>query len=308
MTVGIAILTLNALGDLPRLLPMVMSETTPKRVVIFDSSSIDGTTEWVEAQSDVELECIRREDFNHGATREYARRFLGTDIVVFLTQDVLPEPGWLESLISPLLQGDAVVAYARQLPHHGADVFESLPREFNYPPMSQRRTLDDSAKLGVYTFFCSDSCSAYLNIALDRIGGFPAILTNEDYFAVAKLLQNGGAIAYVAEAWVYHSHRYTLKQEFERYFDTGYVRAEHGWVNLIVGHAEKRGSELATVLLRRLLLTSPWLIPYALLQLGAKWVGYRLGYFAYRGSRQWCRRFSSQKYYWNSSYCRHPRA
>lgn len=306
MTVGIAILTLNALGDLPRLLPLVMSEPTPKRVVIFDSSSIDGTIGWVEAQTGLELERIRREDFNHGATREYARKFLGTDIVVFLTQDVLPEPGWLESLVSPILRGDVVVAYARQLPHVGADIFESFPRVFNYPTGSQRRTLADVGKYGVYTFFCSDSCSAYLNQALDEIGGFEPTLTNEDYFAVARLLQAGGAISYVAEAEVKHSHRYALREEFNRYFDTGYVRAENPWVTEIVGQAEARGSAMVSRFLSVLLLTAPWLIPYAILQIGAKWLGYRMGFMGHRCPRRWCWRFSSQKYYWSSKYCRHP--
>jgi rhamnosyltransferase len=133
MTIGVAILTLNAGKDLPRLIPMVVGEALADRIMVIDSASTDGTVEWVLGQEHVELHQIARADFNHGATRELARKSLGTDIVVFLTQDVLPLPGWLKRLTAPIVDGRAVVSYARQLPHAGADIYEAFPREFNYP-------------------------------------------------------------------------------------------------------------------------------------------------------------------------------
>lgn len=307
MTIGVAILTLNAGKDLPRLIPMVVGEALADRIMVIDSASTDGTVEWVLGQEHVELHQIARADFNHGATRELARKSLGTDIVVFLTQDVLPLPGWLKRLTAPIVDGRAVVSYARQLPHAGADIYEAFPREFNYPAQSQLRTIQDAKRYGVYAFFCSDSCSAYLGSALDEIGGFEATLTNEDYFAVARLLIKGGTIYYAAEAEVRHSHRYTLKEEFNRYFDTGYVRAENPWVTALVGNAENRGSAFLWAFLKQLASEAPLKLPYALLQTGVKWFGYRCGYLGYRMSRAWCRRLSSQRYYWNSVHCRHPR-
>lgn len=41
-------------------------------------------------------------------------------------------------------------------------------------------------------------------------------------FMAARMIQAGYKIAYCAEASVRHSHNYTPKQEFQRYFDTGY--------------------------------------------------------------------------------------
>lgn len=303
MTVGVAILTLNAAKELPQLLPPLCAEKDIDRIIVVDSASNDGTEAVVRGFPRIEWVPILRSDFNHGATREFARKTLGTDIVVFLTQDVIPLPGFIANLVAPLKKGEGTVAYGRQLPHNGAGFLESFPRHFHYPPVSQRRVLADAAKLGIFTFFCSDSFSAYSNEALDAVGGIKPILTNEDYFAVARLLENGGAICYVADAVVHHSHRYTLKQEFQRYFDTGYVRGENPWVNELVGHVEGHGVGFLKRLILELARTRPWLLPYAVLQTATKWVGFRLGCLGPKLGKKWCERLSSQRYYWKSRYC-----
>jgi rhamnosyltransferase len=200
------------------------------------------------------------------------------------------------------LQGEAAVTYARQLPRAGADVLEAFPREFNYPRESNLRSLADVDLHGVYTFFCSDSCAAYLSSSLTDIGGFKPTLTNEDYFAVAAILRAGGKIKYVSESCVEHSHRYTLVDEFKRYFDTGYVRAENPWVNRLAGAAEGRGASFFSELLGRLVRESPLLLPYAVVQTGVKWLGYRVGFYSLNAPRWWKRALSGQAYYWRSRF------
>ncbi len=304
--VGIVIPVLNGARELKHLLPILKAEPGDNTILIIDSQSTDGTEEAVSTIPNIRWHQISRSEFNHGATRELGRRMVGTEIVVFLTQDVIPEPGFLARLVEPVTSGRASVSYSRQRPHDGARFFEAFPREYNYPDGGNIRSLEDAPKYGVYAFFCSDSAAAYSNAALDSIGGFEPILTNEDYFAVAKLLKAGHRIAYVSDSIVRHSHSYTLKDEFRRYFDTGYVRAEHRWVTSLVGQAEGRGAAFARTMLASLAREAPWLIPYALLQIAAKWLGYRVGFFSYRLSRGWCRRLSSQRYYWGSVHCRHP--
>ncbi len=47
---------------------------------------------------------IPRHQFNHGATREFARKYLGTDIVVFMTPDAYPaDDRLLDELIAPCI-------------------------------------------------------------------------------------------------------------------------------------------------------------------------------------------------------------
>ena len=61
------------------------------------------------------------------------------------------------------------------------------------------------------------------------VGGFPDdVIMNEDMVLAAKLLHGGRAVAYCAEAVVRHSHDYSLRQQFRRYFDIGVFFCEHG--------------------------------------------------------------------------------
>jgi rhamnosyltransferase len=160
----------------------------------------------------------------------------------------------------------------------GAGVLESFPRHFNYPPKSHVRSLADLHKFGSYSFFCSNSCAAYLNSALDEIGGFEHVLLGEDTVAVAKLLHKGHHIAYVAEAVVRHSHGYSLREEFRRAYDTG--RARRGYHHLLAagGPDNVRGKAYALALTKHLCSERPLLLPYAALQTTVKWMGFKLGW------------------------------
>ena len=301
MTVTVYILTLNAEKTITSLLNYYNYDHY--NVVVIDSSSSDRTVKICE-KYDCSIVSIDRSDFNHGATREYARKLTDSEIVVFFTQDVMPASDeTIEKLILPIINGEAHVSYARQLHNKNADIFESFSREYNYGTKEHIRSIADINKYGIYTFFCSNSCAAWSNKVLDEIGGFKSTLTNEDYFACAGLLLNGYKVAYVADAIVTHSHKYTLLQEFRRMFDTGYVRAERSWVQDAIGHAEKRGTEYFKALINKLWVENPLLIPYAFLQITIKYLGYKLGFHG-KNLPTWIKKsMSSQKYYWDSKYC-----
>lgn len=271
--------------------------------LIIDTSSTDQTVS-IAKKHNIKVIDIPKTEFNHGATREYARKQLNTDIVVYLTQDAIPaSPDLIARLAQPLIDDEQIaVSYGRQIAHEGADIFEAFPREYNYGNTSQIRNIDDLNQYGVYTFFCSNSCAAYKNSALDEIGGFKPVLTNEDYFAVADLLQKKHKIAYVADAVVSHSHRYTLGQEFQRYFDTGYVRAENPIIQKLVGQAESRGVGLVAALLKQVWHIQPLLTPYVIIQSMVKWLGYRTGFYGSHLPLWLKKQLSQQAYYWSSHY------
>ena len=138
-------------------------------------------------------------------------------------------------------------------------------------------SLADIEKHGTYTFFCSNSCAAYRNAALNEIGGFAPTLFGEDTIAVAKLLHRGQRIAYVAEAIVRHSHNYTLRQEFSRHVDIGATRQGNQELLAICGSDNQRGKAYIRALLTELWQHAPCQIPYALLQTATKYAGYQLG-------------------------------
>jgi rhamnosyltransferase len=200
--------------------------------------------------------------------------------------------------VRPILQGEASVAYARQVPHRGARFFEAFPRDFNYPDKSEIRSIEDVKRSGPAAFFCSNACATWSNFALDEIGGFGATLSLEDTTAVAKLLFAGHRIAYCADAVVAHSHRYSLAQEFRRHFDTGYVRSQQRKLLFAGGGDERRGAAYGTIMMKRLLRERPWLLPYGVAHLAAKYSGYRVGFHGHRLPRRLKRSLSGQDYYW----------
>lgn len=298
-TIGVAIFTYNSQHHLKHCIPPLLASPLSPTLLVIDSSSSDDSVKEAENLS-VETLTIPKKAFNHGLTRELARKRLNTDIVVMMTPDAYPIDNQLLTLLTaPILSHQASIAYARQIPHEKASFWETFPRSYNYPQKSHIRSIDDAKTYGPYLFFCSNSCAAYRNAALDEIGGFQKVLIGEDTCATAKLLQRGHKIAYVAEAVVKHSHRYSLKQEFHRYFDTGLAR--RGYRNLIAlgGRDESRGKNFLVAMNKQLAKEKPYLIPYGLLHTATKWLGYKLGNACYHAPTWLQRRFSAQK---NSTY------
>jgi rhamnosyltransferase len=296
MSVGVCVITYKAKHHLPKCLPPLLNSPLKPKVVVVNSSSKDGTVELAEAMGAQTL-VMPRDQFNHGLTREEARKFIGTDVVCMMTPDAYFQDRYgLEKLVEPIVKNQASIAYAKQLPHEGAGFFESFAREFNYPEKSHIRGVNDLDKWGVYTYFCSNSCSAWSNRALDQVGGFPHVLLGEDTIACAKLLNLGHLVAYVAEAKVHHSHSYSLKQEFQRHFDTGLARGE---IQSLIGTGDSaRGKTFAFSLLKKVAVEKPKLLPYSFFHLGAKWSGYKLGQKMQGAPTSLKKFFSSQDFYW----------
>jgi rhamnosyltransferase len=276
-SIGIVIPTLQAEKHLPLCLAPLLASDLKPRILLIDSSSTDNTVPLAKKMG-AETITISRKDFNHGTTREMGRKFLHTPIVVMITQDAyVKSSNTLEDLVTPLIDGKASISYAKQLPHEGADFFARFAREFNYPLTSHIRGIEDAPQYGVYTFFCSNSCAAYVNHALDEINGFPNTLFGEDTIVTAKLLHRGHRIAYVSEAEVFHSHNYTLFEEFQRHMVMGKSRRQHKELLKLNSSENRRGSAYAYAMLSALWKSSPHLIPYGCAQLLAKFSGYHLG-------------------------------
>jgi rhamnosyltransferase len=299
-SVGVAIITHFAENHIAHCLPPLIASPLKARILVVNSSSGDGTIESAK-EFGVETLVIPRAEFNHGLTREKARRHLNTEVVVMMTPDAYAvNEHLLAKLVEPLLNQRSSISYARQIPHKGAAFFESFSRSFNYPRTSHVRGIKDLPDYGIYLFFCSNSCAAYRNAALDEIGGFQSVLLGEDTLAVAALLKAGHKIAYIAEAAVHHSHNYTLKQEFQRHFDTGFARQQYRKSISYGGIDEKRGAHYAAALFKKVLCEKPYLLPYAFLQTFVKWLGYTIGKNSSNLPVKILQLLSSQDFYWTS--------
>jgi rhamnosyltransferase len=301
MNFAVVVPTLNAAADWPRFCSALLENVAPQSVLIIDSESTDGTKALAQAAG-FRVHGIRREEFNHGGTRQLAVELLpDAEIIVFLTQDaVLVTAHSIGTLVELFKREDIGAAFGRQLPHPRAKPIEAHARLFNYPAQSSIRTLTDKEYLGFKSIFISNSFAAYRRLSLNAVGGFPRnVIFGEDTITAAKLLLAGWKIAYVAEAQVYHSHSYKWRQEFRRYFDIGVLHVRESWLLKEFGDAGGEGARFVKSELRYLWPRYWFLVPSALIRTTLKLAGYRLGKMEEKLGPEWKRRLSMNRQFWS---------
>jgi len=226
-----------------------------------------------------EVIVVPRESFDHGGTRNRAASQASGDVFAFLTQDALPSDNqFLENLIKPFGDPKVVASHGRQIAVTGTHFLERIAKEVNYPPESMIKTLPDVKRLGIKTFFFTNVCSAVRSKTFRDIGGFPEpIVSNEDMILAAKCILAGHSVAYAADARVDHSHDYSIKQVFGRYFDIGGSLRLNNWI-LKYTSAEGEGTKLLKKQFIQLIKPRNWRwIPRWIGETAAKYIGYRLG-------------------------------
>ena len=284
MHVCIIVPVLNAMSTWPafsRALSANLSDLNlqPSCVLAVDSDSNDGTAEAVR-ESGFRLLSIRRKEFDHGATRQFAAdNTPDADLLVYLTQDaILVRPDSLRELVNVFANPDIGAAYGRQLPRIGASPIEAHARLFNYPPKSRVRNLVSREELGIKSIFFSNSFGGYRRSALQQIGGFPSrTIFGEDTVIAARLHLHGWQTAYVSSAEVYHSHSYSYKREFQRFFDIGVLHAREPWILREFGRAGNEGIKFLISETRFLWPSFAYSFPSAWIRTLLKYCGYHLG-------------------------------
>lgn len=272
--------TLNAGDKWIAWLKAFNSQTVkPDRLLVIDSESNDDTVRLAKVHG-FDVEIIKRSEFGHGKTRQHGiERFSDMDICVFFTQDaILCGDDSLKLILEPFNDDRVAAVCGRQLPRKGATPIEKHARLYNYSSESFVRSIADTKQLGLKVAFISNSFAAYRIEALHEAGGFPGnVIFGEDMYAAAKLLKSGYQIAYAANACVYHSHDYSLLQEFKRYFDMGVFHARQPWIRRELGTAESEGLKFVISEIGYLSRHAFWLIPESLLRSLLRYAGFRLG-------------------------------
>ena len=299
----IVILTCNGEKTIKKLLESLKSQKVQRKMLIIDSESDDSTMKIIdEMKMDIEVKRIRRADFNHGATRQMAVDMCRkAEYFVFLTQDVImAENDTIEKLLACFSDKRIGCAYGRQLPNENSGILGAHARLFNYPPKSQIKGMEDAKKLGIKTAFISDSFAAYRGKALDEISGFPKnVILSEDTYVAANMLIRGWKVFYCAEARVYHSHDYTMIEEFKRYFDIGVFHAREPWIRKKFGKAEKEGKRFILSEFKFTLLHGISFIPNLILRNLLKYFGYQLGLRENMINLRLKKRISMCGFFWN---------
>jgi rhamnosyltransferase len=294
----------NAESYLGHLLPVIkkLKKVSTLELLFIDSSSTDATCNNLLKNDIANITVILTKDFDHGGTRSLAKDLCDGDIIVYLTQDALPlSVEDIERLVAVFEDESIGAAYGRQLPYEDTNLFGSHLREFNYSDKSYVRSLADKDKFGIKTAFLSNSFAAYRRSAMNKIGWFKdGLILGEDTYAGAKLLQAGYKLAYVAEAQVYHSHSYTVWEEFKRYFDIGVFHQMENWILQEFGEPEGEGISYIKYEFKYLVKHNAYyLIPEFFVRNTMKYLGYKLGKHYQILPKSLIKKFSMHHRWWD---------
>ena len=265
---------------LEKCLRMLKRQTVqPQRILLINTEEEFFHSKVFSTLKQGEIIHITKPEFDHGGTRNQAAAMCDGEIMILLTQDAIPaDEHLIENLIKPFEDEEVCAAYGRQMADKKDNPVEAYTRIFNYPKESRIKSKEDLPKLGIKTFFCSNVCAAYRKSEYNALGGFPLhTIFNEDMIFAGKLIQNGYAVAYCAEAKVYHSHNYSGLQQFHRNFDLGVSQAEHPEIFQMV-RSESEGIRMVKQTAAFLCHSKRgYLLPKLIWQSGWKYLGYQLG-------------------------------
>lgn len=215
------------------------------------TESNDSTEEYLKSNH-LKYKKIKKSEFSHSLVREKAAFDSQADIVCFISQDIVIEDEfWLYELTKDIISGEVHATYSRQLTKYNN--IEKYTREYNYPDRESIKSKKDIDKLGLKTFFFSDASSAILRECFVELNGYDQknLPINEDMYFAYKLIMNGKLIKYCAKSVVYHSHRFSLRELYERYKLTGMFFKENSYINKF--GTTGSGGALAKYVLKRIL-------------------------------------------------------
>jgi rhamnosyltransferase len=304
MTISVIIPTLNAERYIRSLVMALKSQSTePDEILVIDSESNDQTCSIA-----IELGCkiisIKRNEFNHGSTRNRAAKIARGEILVFMTQDAKPEnTEFLVNLTHPIRQKIAAATYARQIAYLDAYPTEVFARNYNYPAVSFQKSGEDVGQQGIKAYFFSNVSSAVSRQHFWDVGAFPEnVIINEDMLLAARLYHSKLSIRYVAESVVRHSHNYHFFQQFSRYFDMGV------FISRCAGDmqgAKAGGAGLKFVFnqMKYLLQKGQWFwLPRAFGEAASKFAGFQMGKWERFLPVALKKRFSMHSFYWDTTH------
>ncbi len=241
------------------------------------TKSKDNTEKILEKLDNCIYSVIEAKEFSHSLTREQEAYKSDADIIVFITQDVIIErTDWLYNLTKDIENGKVDACYSRQLCNNNS--IEKYTRESNYPSESKIVSKNDIEKLGLKTFFFSDASSAIKRETFVKLNGYDGkkLLISEDMYIAYKLIMNGYKIKYCADSEVIHSHNFTLKQQYKRYYDTGKFFKENDYLNKY--KVNQAGGSLAKYILKRAWQDKNWKVLVQFVpNMAARFIGMKMG-------------------------------
>lgn len=211
MLVSVVIRTLNEatyLEELLRVIDLQTKDDFDVEVVIIDSGSTDRTLAIAESHG-CRITFITKDQFTFGRSLNMGSDFARGDILVYISGHCVPASDiWLKNLINPILNGAATYTYGRQIGRDTTKYSERKIFEKYFPSISN---------IPQKGFFCNNANSAISRKTWCLFKFDEEITGLEDMELSKRICDDGGRIAYVAEACIYHIHNEHWHQTRRRY-------------------------------------------------------------------------------------------
>ncbi len=217
INVSVIVLTYNGLSDyLKYTFEMIKKQACSfeYEIIIIDSSSTDGTVEFIKRQDNVIFHQIEKKNFGHGKTRQLGVEIANGEYVVFVSQDATPiNNQWLETLFKKIKDNQEIVAVSsRILPRDNALAIRKYSILSEWPASTEDFIINDIEK-GEYKMH--DVSAIYRKDFLIKYK-FDDVEFGEDVLIAKKALKNGFKIAFSAKSIVEHSHGYAIIPVYKR--------------------------------------------------------------------------------------------
>ncbi|MDO5127352.1 MAG: glycosyltransferase [Eubacteriales bacterium] len=197
-------------------------------VICVDSGSTDQTKEYVKKHN-YSLYEIAPEEFGHGKTRNFGASKGTGEFIIFITQDALPvNDMWLQNFITAMKQDKEIAGgFGRHLPYPDCNLLDKRDITAHFDGFGKENTvvtLADKPRYLVdegyrhFLAFYSDNNSCMRRDIWEKYP-YDDVDFAEDQIWARKMIERGYKKLYCNDAMVYHSHNYSLKSYYGRYYD-----------------------------------------------------------------------------------------
>ncbi len=200
----------NEEAHIGRLLSGVMQQTLQDvEIILVDSGSTDATVS-IARQYPVRVLTLAPEAFSFGRALNLGCASARGDFLVFASAHVYPVyRDWLEQLLAPFADPEVVLTYGRQRGAPSSKYAERQVFAHWYPATSVPRQRHP---------FCNNANAAIRRASWNVLRYDETLTGLEDIDWAHRALDEGGELAYVAEAEVIHVHNETAGQIYRRYW------------------------------------------------------------------------------------------
>jgi rhamnosyltransferase len=205
----------------------------PYEIIIVDSSSKDGTAEFLESQSSIHenlrVHSIPQSEFGHGKTRNLAISLAGGEFIAVITQDAIPQgSAWLKVITEDLERHpEAAGAFGRHIAYPGSGPiveheinahFEQFGKETKAYRIEDKKRFESDECHRQFLHFFSDNNACVRRSAWEKIP-YPEVEFCEDQVWAKTFLEAGYSKIWSPHAVVMHSHSFGFRETLIRCYE-----------------------------------------------------------------------------------------